>query len=102
MNGQIAVGLEPAGHSATCATPPGFAGAAELEVVETGFVAPLLPVLFFELPHAAADARTATTPANASIFRVFLTAIKSPPLRRSRLGVWIRAGRGCERSRQHG
>jgi hypothetical protein len=82
--------------------PPCFADAAELVAVVTGFVAALFPPLFFELPQAAADARTASTPAIATIFRVFLTAIKSPPLRRSRLGVWIRAGRGGERSRQHG
>jgi hypothetical protein len=80
--------------------PPCFAGALDVVAEVTGFVALLLPVLFFELPQAAAVATTASTPAIATILRVFLTAIKSPPLRRIRLGVWIRAGRGCERSRQ--
>jgi len=82
MNGQIASGLDPAGHSATRATPPGFAAGPELD----GAAAELLLVmlLFFGpldllLPQAAAAEMEARTPTIATNLRVLLTAIKPSP-----------------------
>src|SRR4051794_13858494 len=83
MNGQIASGNDPAGHSAIRAVPPCFAAGPELVGVEAELLLVMLflgpPPLDLLLPQAAAAATVATTPTIATNLRVLLTAIKPSP-----------------------
>src|ERR1051326_1329198 len=86
-------GKDPGGHSATRAVPPCFgaetglalalaaAAAVSLLVMSLCFgpLPDLLPPLPPPPPHAAAAATVASTPANATSLRVFLTTIKPSP-----------------------
>ncbi|MFD0630611.1 hypothetical protein ACFQ9X_02055 [Catenulispora yoronensis] len=83
MNGKIAFGLDPGGHSATRAVPPCLAagpelvGVAGLELDEVMLLVfgPLLELL----PQAAAAPMAAIAPTIATNLRVLLTAIKPSP-----------------------